>query len=343
MPGIVTRSAYCQFLLSSQTNYTLTYFADHTSQFSHDAPTRYLRNDHITSRQIWQQTKRDIVLSPNGYVVFDDSVLNKNHSRQMELVYKQYSGNEHRVINGIGLINCVYVNPDTGEFWEIDYRIYDPKTDGKDKHQHVAEMLQGCFEKCLVGELEFKGVLMDTWYATTKLMLLIHRSGHLFYCPIQKNRKVSQAHGTKKYKYQSADSLDWSLEEVDFGKRVHIKEFPAGFEVKMFRIVAKNGDTELVVTNDESSLETEAVQTVCGYRWKVEQFHREVKQVTGLEACQCRKARAQKNHIGCALLVWQFLKRRAKECFTTVYALKQGLLDNYMTDELKSPSIRFTA
>lgn len=343
MQGIVKRSDYCQFLVSSQTNYTLTYFADHTTRFSHDAPTRYLRHDRITSKQIWQQAKGDLILSANGFIIFDDSVLDKNHSRHIELVYKQYSGNEHRVISGIGLINCVYVNPETNEFWEIDYRVYDPKTDSKDKHQHVAEMLQNCFLKCLVGELEFKGVLMDTWYATTKLMLMIHHSGHLFYCPIQSNRRVSQKYGTEKYEYQSADTLEWTQAEADFGKRVHIKDFPAGFEIKLFRIVASNGDAELVVTNDESSIDTEAVQTVCGFRWKVEQFHREVKQVTGIEACQCRSARAQKNHIGCALLVWLFLKRRAKQGFTTVYALKQGLLDNYMVNELKSPSLRFTA
>lgn len=35
-----------------------------------------------------------------------------------------------------------------------------------------------------------------------------------------------------------------------------------------------------------------------------EQLHRESKQVTGLERCQCRKARIRRNHIGCALLVW---------------------------------------
>ena len=97
------------------------------------------------------------------------------------------------------------------------------------------------------------------------------------------------------------------------------------------------------MTNDESSLDTQAVQVVCGFRWKVEQFHREVKQVTGIEACQCRNARAQKNHIGCALLVWLFLKRRAKQCFSTVYALKQGLLDEYMYNELKSSSRRYDA
>ena len=341
MSGLVKRKDYCQFLLSSQINYTLTYFADHTTRFSHDAPTRYLRRDRITSKQIWQQAKRD--LSKNGFIVFDDSVLDKNHSRHIELVYKQYSGNEHRVINGIGFISCVYVNPETGEFWEIDYRVYDPNTDGKSKHQHVADMLENCFLKCSVGELEFKTVLMDTWYATTKLMLLIHRSKRIFYCPIQSNRKVSQKYGTEKYQYQSANSLDWTEQEENFGKTVHVKEFPAGFEVKLFRIVASNGDTEWVVTNDESPIETKVAQKVCGFRWKVEQFHREIKQVTGIEECQCRSSRAQKNHIGCALLVWLFLKRRAKQCFTTVYALKQGLLDNYMIHELLSPSLLFTA
>ena len=88
MSGLVKRKDYCQFLLSRHINYTLTYFADHTTRFSHDAPTRYLRRDRITSKQIWQQAKRD--LSKNGFIVFDDSVLDKNHSRHIELVYKQY-------------------------------------------------------------------------------------------------------------------------------------------------------------------------------------------------------------------------------------------------------------
>ena len=35
-------------------------------------------------------------------------------------------------------------------------------------------------------------------------------------------------------------------------------------------------------------------------RWKIEEFHRELKQLTGVEACQCRQARIQRNHIACA-------------------------------------------
>ena len=36
----------------------------------------------------------------------------------------QYSGNAKGVINGIGVVTCVYVNPDLDRFWVIDYRIY---------------------------------------------------------------------------------------------------------------------------------------------------------------------------------------------------------------------------
>lgn len=36
-----------------------------------------------------------------------------------------------------------------------------------------------------------------------------------------------------------------------------------------------------------------------------------IKQITGIDSCQCRKARLQKNHIACAILVWIRLKNLA--------------------------------
>lgn len=342
MKGIVKRADYCQFLLVSQVNYTLTYFADHARGFSHDAATRYLGRDRLRPSEVWQQVKGEIVLSPNGYLIFDDSVLDKNHSREIEGVYRQYSGNEHSIIRGIGLISCVYVNPDSEEFWIIDYRIYDPETDGKDKHQHVADMLDSCLWRCRQGELDVRTILMDTWYAITKLMVKIHRAGLYFSCPIKSNRALSEVKPEEKYHYQRAEELSWTEAEVDLGKRVHLREFPQGLDLKLFRIVVSTDSTELIVTNDESLQDAQAVQQVQGLRWKVEQFHRELKQVTGIEACQCRNARSQRNHIGCALLVWLCLKRYAKQMFTTVYQLKQGLLDDYLKQQLQNPSLVFS-
>lgn len=103
-----TRLSYCQYLLLSQMNYTLTNFADHSEEMSHDAINRYLRNDHVTGSAVWNNVRREVVFSPNGYIVFDDTIADKNFSHHIERVRRQYSGNAHGVIRGIGIVTCVY-------------------------------------------------------------------------------------------------------------------------------------------------------------------------------------------------------------------------------------------
>ena len=123
MKESVTRLDYCQYLLVTQINYTLTNFAEHTEHFSHDTINRYLRGDRITPRLVWDKVRDQVVPMPQGYVVFDDTVLDKNYSAVIELVRRQYSGNAKAVIKGIGVVTCVYVNPAIDQFWVIDYRI----------------------------------------------------------------------------------------------------------------------------------------------------------------------------------------------------------------------------
>ena len=52
-----TRLDYCQFLLSSQINYTLTHFAEHSRRFSHDLANRYLAGERITLRLVWENVR----------------------------------------------------------------------------------------------------------------------------------------------------------------------------------------------------------------------------------------------------------------------------------------------
>jgi hypothetical protein len=330
----ITRLDYCQFLLVTQTNYTLTYFADHSERFSHDAVKRYLEGEKISARLVWENVREQVVSSPNGYLAFDDTVLDKNTSFKIELVRRQYSGNAHGIIKGIGVVTCVYINPDLDQFWVIDYRIYDPDGDGKTKLDHVREMLDNALHD---KQLPFRGVLMDTWYAERKLMLHIERSGKVFYCPLKVNRLVDETDGQQPY--QRIDQLDWSAHEQAHGKTIHIKSFPKGHRVKLFRLALSAERTDYIATNDLAQDTAQGTQEVCALRWKVEQFHREAKQVTGIERCQCRKARIQRNHIGCALLVWVRLKQVAQQTASTIYQVKHSLLDDYMVSQLRSPAV----
>jgi hypothetical protein len=98
----------------------------------------------------------------------------------MELVRSQYSGNAKAVIKGIGVVTCVYVNPEMDQFWLIDYRIYDPDGDGKSKLDHVQEMLTNVvYQK----QLPVQAVLVGTGSATHDLMLCIESLQKLYYCP----------------------------------------------------------------------------------------------------------------------------------------------------------------
>lgn len=107
--------------MSSHGNYTGTYLADYLDGLTHDHVRYFLKTRCFTSRQLWQQMRPQAVLSGRGYILFNDSVFDKHHRRCIALVRRQYSGNAHGAIASIGLVTCVYVNPETDRFWLVDY------------------------------------------------------------------------------------------------------------------------------------------------------------------------------------------------------------------------------
>ena len=77
--------------------------------------------------------KKNLFGDTEAYLIFDDTVISKKYGYKIEIAQRQYSGNEHQVVRGIGIVNCVYFNPQNEQLWIIDYRIYDPDTDKKTK------------------------------------------------------------------------------------------------------------------------------------------------------------------------------------------------------------------
>ena len=188
--------------------------------------------------------------------------------------------------------------------------------------------------------MAFKTVLMDTWYATHRLMTTIDQLNKVFYCTIKRNRLVSRV--DQRYKYQPVNELTWSPQEEKAGIMVHLNRTRKDLHFKLFRIQTSTRRTDYGVTNDHSQSDAKSVQEAFGLRWTIEQFHRELKQTTGIERCQCRRQRIQQNHITCAFLVWARLKSLAYKTGRTVYAIKQNLLHDYRVQQLRSPAIQFS-
>lgn len=175
---------------------------------------------------------------------------------------------------------------------------------------------------------------MDTWHATKDIMLYIDSLEKIYDCPLKSNRKVDDSKGLNPYK--AVSELNWNEQEQQHGKRIKIHQFPKDYKVQLFRVAGNDNRTDWIVTNDTTQDSSNDTRLVCAIRWKIEQFHREIKQLTGIESNQCRKARIQRNHICCSILVWVRFAKLANNVKQSMYQLKERLLADYMRQQLKS-------
>ncbi|MCO5381686.1 MAG: transposase [Methanosarcina barkeri] len=212
-------------------------------------------------------------------MIVDDTVLDKPYSEKMGFVRYQRSGKHHLTVKGIGLVTLVWTDGTT--VIPIDFRIYNIDEDDKTKNDHFRDMLDKAEERGFNPEF----VLFDTWYASVKNLKAIRKKEWHFLTRLKTNRLVNPD-----------NKGNVPLETVDIppkGLVVHLKAY--GF-VKVFRIVSKDGDTQHWVTDvqdmDESKREELAKKS-----WKIEEYHRGIKQFCGVEKCQARKEESQRAHI----------------------------------------------
>ena len=123
-------------------------------------------------------------------------------------------------------------------------------------------------------------------------------------------------------------------------KELKLKAFHETKKWNYFGLLYLPTSAEYIVTNNLNQSSKDDVEFESQTRWKIADINREIKQLTGLGFCQCRLRIIQKNHIACAMLVWNFLKRFASKIGKSIYQVKHGLLSKYLTDQLKHPSIK---
>jgi len=330
---MITKQQYVEYLISTPINYTCTNLAEHLAGVSHDVVSDYLQRDKQTSRQLWELVAGLIDDGPEACLIIDDSVQNKQYSRSIEMVKLQYSGAVGGLVRGIGVVNLVHTHGKDGEHYPIDFRVYAKGADGKTKNDHFREMLlRAVVEK----QIQAKKLLFDSWYASWKNLKLAQRLGLVFYTTLKNNRLVSLS---KESGYVHLDEIEWTAERLKNGIIVKLKKVP--FKVKLFKVVATNGDIDWIITNDlAETVTTQVAQEADDLRWQVEEFHRELKQLTGSEKCQCRKARSQRNHLACCYHAWVSLKVHAQALDKTIYRVRTDLFSDYLRAELRNPTIK---
>lgn len=249
---------------------------------AHDAFTRLLHRLEPDPGALWDEV-RPLVDRSSGVLVLDDTTLDKPHARHITLVTRHWSGKHRRVVDGINLLTLVWTDGD--RVYPTDYRIYHKAVDGNTKNDHF---------RALVAQAHARGfkprcVLFDSWYAGVDNLKAVRACGWTFLGRLQGNRLVRVDRGPPT-----------PVSEAPIAATGTVVWLPEFGPVKVFRVVARDGDTEHWVTNDVGQDEMTRV-ALAELAWAVEEYHRGLKQCTGVERCQTRMTRAQRNHIGWAI------------------------------------------
>jgi len=184
---LCSRKLYCTFLQVTAQRYSAFSLSEVSPvELSHDAVSRWLAETRCQPKDVWEAAQKE-VLGTDGILIADETVLNKERSGKIELVNWQYSGNEHDVIRGIGVVNLLWRRND-GTITPTDFRVYHPPEDGKTKNDHVREMLDLSQNRGVTPE----AVVADSWYGSLNNLKHIRDMGWVWVMGLKRNRIVNR-------------------------------------------------------------------------------------------------------------------------------------------------------
>ena len=286
---------------------------------AHDALTRLLQRLEPDATPLWEEAQDHVDLT-RGLLIVDDTTLDKPYARQIALVQRHWSGKHHRVVSGINLVTLIW--SDGTHAIPCDYRLFDKPTDSLTKNDHFRAMLATAYARGFQPRL----VAFDSWYSSLENLKAIRAYNWAWLTRLKENRLVDPD-GTGN-RPLSAVAI------APHGTQVHLKGY--GF-ILVFRIDTPDGDTEYWATSVLTmtpAQRDEAARQI----WTIEVYHRGLKQFCGVERCQARSARAQRNHIGWAIRAFLRLEYHRMRTGTSWFAAKLDIIRPAIQQYLAQPS-----
>jgi hypothetical protein len=330
---------YADYLLSSFSYTTATGLAkllDHA--ISHDQITRYLAAERQTSASWWQLVKplvREVEQSA-GVLIFDDSIEEKPYTDENDIICWHYDHAQDRNVKGINFLTALY---QVGEVsLPVAFHLVaktepyvDAKT-GRTKRRSPTtknEVYRDMLRICVQNHLQFRYVLNDAWYASADNMQLIKAELHKdFIMALKSNRKVALSSTAKQQgHYQAVNTLTF-VEGTPLEVYLEQLDFPVLLAQQVFtnedgRVPTGRGVLYLVTS--DLTLDYDRLTTIYQTRWKVEEYHRSLKQNASLAQSPTRTVTTQTNHFFAALYAFVKLEMLKRATKLNHYALKTKL------------------
>ncbi len=324
---------YTDYLLSSFGATTATGLSRILPEVSHDQVTRFLSQPVLGAKALWKLIKPQVraMESPEGVLILDDCVQEKPYSDQSELIAWHYDHAKGRVVKGINLLTALYYSQ--GVSLPIDFAVIqktelatDART-GKDKwvspkskNEIARAMIQGACRK----QMPFGYVLADAWFACAETMNFVVEAKKQWIMPLKSNRRVARSEAAKERgRWTRLDAL--TLAE---GALVTLHLEGVTHPIAVSRHVFKNEDGSqglLYLASSDLDLCAAAMWAIYQKRWKVEEYHKSLKQNAALAKSPTKLPHTQQNHIFASLVAFCKLEAYRTQTHLNHFALKAKL------------------
>lgn len=313
---------YSDYLIAQNHYATATGLSDLLQgQISHDRITRFLNGRVASSKELWEYIKpeiRKIEQNIGGVLIIDDTIEEKTYTDENDIVCWHFSHTKGRCVKGINILSSLIRYDDIAlpigyEVIMKDLNFCDVKTK-KEKRQSSTtknQHFRALIKQAIVNQVLFDYVLADNWFGAKDNMEFIHYELKKFFIfGIKTNRLIAFSEEEKKKgQYQNLNQLSFKDGEK---KVVWLKDlaFPVALITKIFK--NEDGSTGIlhIVTNDLDS-DADRIYEIYQKRWRIEEYHKSIKQNASLEKSPTKVVRSQKNHIFASIIAYcklEFLK-----------------------------------
>ena len=306
-----TLELYSDYLISSFSFTTATGLsAALDGQISHDAITRLLSGDELDSKKLWLLVKPMIrrYERDDGVIIFDDTIEEKPHTKESELICWHHDHTKNRSAKGINLLNCLYKTDEVSfplgfDLVKKPIEFCDIKTKKRKRKSTISknELLRERLIICQRNQIKYRYVLTDSWFASKENMGFIRYDlDKHFIMSLKTNRTVALTEEDKKQgRFTRIDELKWT-EHVPVQAWIKGLDFP----VLLHRQVFTNKDGSIgilyLACSDLACTATE-IEAIYQKRWSVEVFHKTLKSNVGLAKSPTKCVRTQSNHVFMAI------------------------------------------
>lgn len=304
-------------------------------EFAHDKVTRFLRQEDYDSKSLWGYVKKPVREkgAAGGVLLLDDSIEEKPYMDENDINCWHYSHAKGVVLKGINILTCMVRYDDFSvpvgyEVIKKDISYSDIKTKQERRKSSTTknELFRSLIDQAVKNNVLFDYILADNWYGSKANMAHIHNDLHKsFIIGIKSNRTLALSENdANNGRYQQVRTLE--LEE-DVAYTIWLKglDFPVRLLKKVFK--NENGSTGVLylVSNDMTS-SAERLYEVYQKRWRIEEYHKSIKQNASLTKSPARTVKTQSNHIFASIIAYCKLEMLKIKTKLNHFAIKYKLI-----------------